>query len=100
MLEESASQIAALAVERRLPIDGIFPFLPESGFLLSYGPDVEDLARRCRVYVDRILKGEKPGDLSVQRPTKFDLVLNVKAAKVLGITFPQALLIQADHIIK
>lgn len=100
LLESSASQIAALAAKHRLPIAGIFPFLPDAGFLMSYGPDVEDLIRRCWVYADRILKGEKPGDLPIQRPGKFDLVLNLKTAKALGITFPQSLLIQSDRTIR
>jgi len=101
MLEgNAASQIAGLAAKRRWPSAGFFPFHPEVGFLLSYGPDVDDLIRRSCIYVDRILKGEKPGDLPVQRPAKFDLVLNLKTAKALGITFPQTLLLQADNVIK
>jgi putative ABC transport system substrate-binding protein len=100
MLRGSASQIATLAVKHRLPIAGLFRFLPESGFLMSYGPDVDDMVRRCWVYADRILKGEKPGDLPVQRPVKFDLVLNLKTAKALGITFPQTIRLQADYVIK
>jgi putative ABC transport system substrate-binding protein len=100
MLEGSAPQIATLAAKRRLPIAGIFPFLPESGFLMSYGPDVDDLIRRTLGYCDRVLKGEKPGDLPVQRPAKFHLVLNLKTAKALGIKFPQTLLLQADNVIK
>jgi putative ABC transport system substrate-binding protein len=100
LLEGSASQIAALATKRRLPIAGIFAFLPESGFLMSYGPDIDDLIRRWFVYGDRILKGERPGDLPVQRPAKFDLVLNLKTAKALGLTIPPSLLLTADEVIK
>ncbi len=100
MFDGNASKIAALAIQHRLPIVGFFPFHPESGFLMSYGPDVDDLIRRGWVYADRILKGERPGDLPAQRPAKFYLVLNLKTAKVLGITFPQTLLLQADHVIK
>ncbi|MGH8767249.1 MAG: ABC transporter substrate-binding protein [Burkholderiales bacterium] len=100
MFDGNASKIAALAAQHRLPIAGFFPFHPESGFLMSYGPDVDDLIRRCWVYADRILKGEKPGNLPVQRPAKFHLVLNLKTAKTLGITFPQTILLQADHVIK
>jgi putative ABC transport system substrate-binding protein len=96
----SASQIAALAAQRRLPIAGVFSFLADAGFLLTYGPNVEDLTRRCWIYVDRILKGEKPSNLPVQRPGKFDLVLNLKTAKALGIKFPQTLMLQADRVIK
>jgi putative ABC transport system substrate-binding protein len=101
MLEgNAASQIAALAAQNRLPIAGVFQFHSEAGFLLSYGPDLDDLIRRSWVYADRILKGEKPANLPVQRPTKFHLVLNLKTAKALGITFPQTLLLQADNVIK
>jgi len=100
MLEGSASQIATLAAKRRLPIAGFFPFHTESGFLLSYGPDLDDLIRHNTAYADRILKGAKPGNLPVQRPAKFHLVLNLKTAKALGITFPQTLLLQADNVIK
>jgi putative ABC transport system substrate-binding protein len=100
MFDGNASKIATLAAQHRLPIGGFFPFHSESGFLMSYGPDVDDVIRRCYVYVDRIIKGEKPGDLPVQRPAKFHLVLNVKTAKLLGITFPQTLLLSADHIIR
>ena len=71
MLEGSAAQVAALAAERRLPIAGIFPFLPKFGFLLSYGPDVDDLIRRTLMYAVRIHKGERPGDLPIQNPEKF-----------------------------
>jgi putative ABC transport system substrate-binding protein len=100
MFDGTASPIAALAAKHRLPIAGFFPFHTESGFLLSYGPDLDDLIRRSWVYADRILKGEKPGDLPVQRPAKFHLVLNLKTAKALGITFPQTFLLQADNVIK
>jgi len=100
MFDGNASKIATLAVQHRLPIAGFFPFHPQSGFLMSYGPDVDDVIRRCYVYANRILKGEKPGDLPVQRPAKFHLVLNLKTAKLLGITFPQTLLLSADHIIR
>jgi putative ABC transport system substrate-binding protein len=100
MFDGSASKIAALAAQHRLPISGFFPLHTESGFLLSYGPDIDDLIRRSWVYADRILKGEKPGNLPVQRPAKFHLVLNLKTAKALGITFPQTLLLQADNVIK
>jgi putative ABC transport system substrate-binding protein len=100
MFDANAAKIAALAIQHRLPIAGLFPFHPEAGFLMSYGPDNDDLIRRCWVYVDRILKGEKPGDLPAQRPEKFLLVLNLKTAKVLGIRVPQSLLSQAHQVIK
>jgi putative ABC transport system substrate-binding protein len=68
--------------------------------LISYGPDLVDQFRRAASYVDRILRGEKPGDLPVQQPTKFELVINLKTAKSLGLIVPQALLVAADELIE
>jgi putative ABC transport system substrate-binding protein len=100
LLEGSASQIATLATESRLPIAGVFPFLADAGFLYTYGPDVDDLVRRSFIYIDRVLKGEKPGNLPIQRPAKYDFVLNFKTAGALGIKFPQSFLLQASRTIK
>src|SRR6185369_9788037 len=83
----------ALAAHHRLPAIYSDPVLVKSGGLLSYSPDRVDLFRRAASYVDRILRGEKPADLPVQQPTKFDLVLNLRTARTLGLTIPDKLLV-------
>jgi putative ABC transport system substrate-binding protein len=90
-----------VAAEHRLPaIYGLKDYVTDEGGLMSYGPDYVDLSRRGASYVDRILRGAKPGDLPVQFPTKFDLVINIKTAKALGLTIPQTLLATADEVIQ
>ena len=92
--------IAALAARHKLP--AIYPnrFYVVGGGLVSYGADFVDQYRRAAGYVDRILKGEKPADLPVQAPTKYDLVINLKSAKALGLTFPQSVQASADEVIE
>src|SRR5262249_21492073 len=92
--------ILRLAAKARLPvISGERPYADEGG-LMSYGPSYEDQLRRSATYVDRILKGAKPSELPVEQPTKFDLVLNLKTAKTLGLTIPPSLLLQATQLIE
>jgi putative tryptophan/tyrosine transport system substrate-binding protein len=92
--------IISLATQNRLP--NVFPFrhYPSNGGLASYGPDAIDEHKRAAVYVDRVLKGEKPADLPVQAPTKYELVINLKTVKALGITLPPTLLARADEVIE
>ena len=94
------AEIAALAARYRLPAIYAFRFFAEVGGLLSYGNDLTNDFRRAATYADRILKGEKPSELPVQLPTKFELVINLKAAKALGLIVPLALLATADEVIE
>ncbi len=89
-----------LAERYRLPAVYPFKLYVRSGGLISYGVDTADQFRRAASYVDRILRGEKPGDLPIQAPTKFDLAINLGAAKALGLTFPQSVLLRADEVIE
>ena len=89
-----------LATQRRLPGMFVFSLYAQAGGLMSYGANAEDLYRRAAEYVDRILKGTKPSDLPVERPTKFELVINLKTAKALGLMIPPSLLQRADHVIE
>ena len=99
IVRNSSKQIAEFTMKNRLP--AISPFRPfvDFGGLMSYGPDLEDFFRRCATYVDKILKGASPGDLPIEQPLKFQLVVNLRTSKALGITIPQSLLLRADEVI-
>jgi putative ABC transport system substrate-binding protein len=100
VLSNHRGQIAEMALRNRLPAASVQRELAEAGFLLTYGPDYPDLYRRSAVFVDKIFKGAKPADLPVEQPTKFELVINSKTAKALGIIVPPTLLIRADEVIE
>ena len=93
-------EIVSLAARYRLPVVYPYRFFAEVGGLVSYGVDLVDNYRRIGTYVDRILKGEKPSDLPIQAPVKFELGINLKTAKALGLTVPPALLARADEVIE
>ena len=100
MFREQRAQIVALAAKSRLPAVYGLREEAEAGGLMAYGASVPQLFRRAATYVDKILKGAKPADLPVEQPTKFELVINLKTAKALGLTIPPSLLGQADQVIQ
>jgi putative tryptophan/tyrosine transport system substrate-binding protein len=100
MLTSQRKRIVDVATRARLPVGGMFRIFAEVGALVSYGPDLVEIFRQLAVYADKILKGAKPTDLPVEEPTKYNLVVNLKTAKALGLTIPQSLLVRADEIIQ
>jgi len=94
----NSKRIAVFAASNRLPAISPFRSFTEAGGLMSYGPSILDVYRNTSTFVDKILKGAKPGDLPIEQPTKFELVINLKASKALGLTIPQSLLLRADEV--
>ena len=93
-------RIADFAIAHKLPAISTVRSFADAGFLMSYGADFADLYRRAATYVDKLLKGARPADLPVEQPTKFELVINLKTAKALGLTIPPSLLQRADQVIE
>jgi putative ABC transport system substrate-binding protein len=100
MLSENRHRIFKLAKSKRLPTAAGGPHFAEAGSLLSYGANVRDICRRSAIFVDKILKGTKPTDLPVERPSKFEFVINLKTAKQIGVTIPPNVLARADKVIR
>jgi ABC-type uncharacterized transport system substrate-binding protein len=100
VLNPHRTQVVDLAVKHRLPVTYTRPEFVEAGGLMTYGASYTDLSRRAASYVDKILKGRKPADLPVEQPTKFELIINLKAAKQIGLTIPPNVLARADRVIR
>ena len=93
-------QISELAIAQRLPLISVFDEFPKVGSLIAYGPNVSEMFRRCGDYVAKILHGAKPSELPIQRPERFNLVINLKTAEALGLSVPPVLLATADEVIE
>jgi putative ABC transport system substrate-binding protein len=96
----SSKQIGELALAKRLPLISLFGDFPKAGSFIAYEPNIDDLMRRCADYAGKILRGAKPSDLPIQRPERFDLVINLKTAEALGLSVPAVLLATADEVIE
>jgi len=94
------ARITELAASSNLPAIYLYRAHVDAGGLVSYGPDLPDMFRRCGTYIARILGGAKPSDLPIERPTRFELVVNLKTARAMGITIPEIMLARADEVIE
>ena len=100
LISTGSTQLAEFVVKDRLPAISPFRRFADAGGLMSYGPDFDEFRRQAASYIDRIIKGAKPGDLPIERPAKYALVINSKTAKTLGLKIPQSLLLRADEVIR
>jgi ABC-type uncharacterized transport system substrate-binding protein len=100
LINAQRAHITSLALQMRLPTISLFTLFPRSGGLMAYGPNLADMYKRGATYIDKILKGTKVSDLPIERPSKFELVINLKTAQELGLTIPPTLLFQADEVIR
>jgi putative tryptophan/tyrosine transport system substrate-binding protein len=100
LLDANQTRVARLAMRHRIPTAGNYPYHAENGLLLAYGEAANPLNRRAAEYIDKILRGAKPGDLPIEGPIKFNLVVNLKTAKALGLSVPESFLLFADKVIK
>ena len=99
-VRDNARHIVEYATRQRLPLVGGWGAWVEAGALISYGPNIADMTRQATTYLDKVLKGAKPGDLPVQQPTRFELFVNLKTAKSLGLNIPESFLLRADRVIE
>jgi putative ABC transport system substrate-binding protein len=100
LISTGSTQLAKFVVKNRLPAISPFRRFADAGGLMAYGPDFDEFRRHAASYIERILKGDKPGDLPIERPAKYELVINSKTAKKLGLRLPQSLLLRADEVIQ
>jgi len=100
LVSTGSTQLADFVVKNRLPAISPFRKFADAGGLIAYGPDFDEFRRHAASYIERILKGAKPGDLPIERPAKYELVINLKTAKTLGLRIPQTLLVRADEVIR
>ena len=100
LVVSNRQRIAEIALAHRLPTISEFSIMTQAGFLMNYGANLDALGRRAAGYVDKILKGARPGDLPIERPSEFELVINRRTEGALGIALPQAMLLRADRLIE
>jgi putative tryptophan/tyrosine transport system substrate-binding protein len=100
LIQTQRARIVAFALKQQLPVMGEFRPMTEAGAVMSYGPNQIEMWKHAGVFVDKILNGTNPADLPVEQPTKFELMINLKTAKVLGLILPQSLLVAADEVIE